>query len=205
MEKSSKYESHLLVPWRVVRSRRTYQDDWLTLRTDDCVTAHGTSIDQYHVVEQPDWVNVVALTANREVFLVRQYRHGTREICTGLPSGICDLADETPLHTAQRELMEETGLCGGSWILLRRYAANPGRQNNFVYGYLALNVCMKASRVGGDTNEVIDMLQLPWAEFISDVIAGTVELQSHHLATVLLAKEYLSAVQPQLDAWWESA
>ena len=192
MGKLSKYESQVLTPWRVVRSHTTFRDDWLTLRTDDCVTSHGKSINQYHIVEQPDWVNVLALTANREVVLVRQYRHGTRQICAGLPSGICDAADPTPLQTAQRELMEETGLRGDSWTLLRTYAANPGRQDNFVHGYLALDVRPAKASGDGDTNEVLDVLHLPWAEFIADVIAGEVELQSHHLATVLLAKEYLS-------------
>jgi 8-oxo-dGTP pyrophosphatase MutT (NUDIX family) len=192
MGKLSKYESHVLKPWTVSRSRRTFQDEWLTLRTDDCITPHGRSIDRYHIVEQPDWVNVVALTAQWQVILVRQYRHGTKQICIGLPSGICDAADDSQLHAAKRELIEETRFCSDSWDLLRKFAANPGRQNNSVFGYIALNTRIAETPCTAcDANEVIEVLQVPWAEFVSDVISGEVDLQSHHPATVLLAKEFL--------------
>jgi 8-oxo-dGTP pyrophosphatase MutT (NUDIX family) len=40
--------------------------------------------------------------------MVRQYKHGAREILLELPGGLCD-ANEPPEEAAQRELLEETG------------------------------------------------------------------------------------------------
>ena len=59
-------------------------------------------------IEYPDWVDVIALTAERNVVLVDQYRHAVGQIRTEFPAGVVDAA-ETPLAAIKRELLEETG------------------------------------------------------------------------------------------------
>ena len=65
-------------------------------------------------LEAPDWVNVIAVTRDGLVILVRQFRFGTGEVSTEIPAGMVD-AGETPLEAAQRELMEETGHAAERW------------------------------------------------------------------------------------------
>src|ERR1700735_3945287 len=115
-------------PWSVRSSRYSFRDRWLAVRGDECVTAGGTSIGPYHVVELADWVNVLALTPEGEVVLVREYRHGTAEIMLELPSGTME-AGEDPLATAIRELREETGYGGGVWRQTASFPAHPARQS----------------------------------------------------------------------------
>src|SRR4051794_28051276 len=79
--------------WKVLESRVTYQDRWLKLRTDRCETASGKILEGFHVVEFPDWINVVAIDEAQSVILAREYRHGAGRVVTGLPSGILEKTD----------------------------------------------------------------------------------------------------------------
>ena len=61
--------------WTVESSKYLVQDPWLSLRADTCRMPDGTIVEPYYVMEYPHWVNIVALTPERQVVMVRQYRH----------------------------------------------------------------------------------------------------------------------------------
>ena len=127
-------------PWDVLSSRYVSREPWLTLRQDRVRLPNGTLIDDYYVLEYPDWVNVLALTTEGLVVLVRQYRHGIRDVHFELPGGVCDSTDAGPEETARRELLEETGYGGGAWSHLSTLSANPGTHSNRTHTYLARGV-----------------------------------------------------------------
>ena len=91
---------------------------------------NGTIIPEYWISEYPPWVNVVAVTADERVVLIRQYRHGLGEVHFELPAGTTDPGDPSLETAARRELHEETGYSGGSWSLLMTVSANPALNNN---------------------------------------------------------------------------
>ncbi|MUG95543.1 hypothetical protein F7734_25545 [Scytonema sp. UIC 10036] len=70
----------MLEPWQVIGSTISYEDRWLKIQSDRCLTKTGKFIEPYHVLHYPTWVNVVALTANAEIILLSQYRHGVKLI-----------------------------------------------------------------------------------------------------------------------------
>jgi 8-oxo-dGTP pyrophosphatase MutT (NUDIX family) len=82
--------------WRVTASRYIHKDRWIALRADDCVTDDGVPVAPYYVLEYPDWVEVVALDADDNVLLVRQYRHGMGDFSIELPAGGMDPGDTDP-------------------------------------------------------------------------------------------------------------
>ena len=49
----------------------------------------------------PDWVNVIALTDEDQVVLVRQYRLGTERITLEIPGGVVDSGEEPAAAAAQ--------------------------------------------------------------------------------------------------------
>jgi NUDIX domain len=81
------------------------QPPWFVLRRDHVVLPDGHDLGSYYVVEQKEWANVVAVTADDQVVMVRQYRHGLGESHLEIPGGF---ADGEPLAGARRELVEET-------------------------------------------------------------------------------------------------
>ena len=94
------------------------------------------SAHPFYVIEAPDWINVIPLTADRRVLMVRQYRFGIEDFTLEIPGGMCD-PGEAPLEAARRELREETGHDADELIELGWVHPNPPLQNNRCYSYLA--------------------------------------------------------------------
>lgn len=140
--------------WKKLSSRDVLRERWIRLRSDRCEVAPGKIIESYYVMEEPEWVHVVALDPTRRVLLVRQYRHAVESFSWELPGGAADEGEEL-LATAQRELLEETGATGDNWKHLGGYVTNPGRHNNRVHGFVALNARV-VQPPHLDDNEVIE-------------------------------------------------
>ena len=86
------------------------------VREDFCERPTDGARHNFFVVENPDWVNVIALTKEKELILIEQYRQGTEEIILEIPGGMID-ESEDPKEAARRELTEETGYEAGEFIL----------------------------------------------------------------------------------------
>jgi len=93
----------------------------------------------FYVIEAPDWINVIPLTAGGEVVLIEQYRHGTEEVSLEIPGGMVDEGEE-PSDAAARELLEETGYAASEINFLGRTRPNPAIQNNWIHTFLARGV-----------------------------------------------------------------
>ena len=176
----------MLQLWKVLESKVTYQDRWIRLRTDRCLTSRGAMIEGYHILEFHPWINVIALTADGQIVLVREYRHGAAKIVPGLPSGSMHGDETDPEATARRELHEETGYVGGEYFALGNIYANPGIQNNRVWCYLAIGVEQSGSR-SLDPTEDIEVWTEPFAPYMRRSVEDPMELQSLHLAALHLA------------------
>ena len=92
---------------------------------------------EFYVLHTPDWVNVVPLTDDGQVVLVRQFRHGTRDFTLEIPGGMVDPDDPDPGEAARRELLEETGYAASRVEFLGKISPNPAIHNNFCHSYLA--------------------------------------------------------------------
>jgi ADP-ribose pyrophosphatase len=71
----------------------------------------GGELVEYEIKDEDDMVAVLALTTDREVVLVRQFRPGPEAVLLELPAGVVYPGDD-PARTAAAELLEETGYAG---------------------------------------------------------------------------------------------
>ena len=100
--------------WKILSSEYLIERPWLTARRDRVELPDGRIIEEYYVLEYPDWVNIVAIDKEGKMLLVRQYRHGLQRTGYELVAGVLE-KDENPMEAAKRELLEETGYAGGEW------------------------------------------------------------------------------------------
>ena len=129
-----------------------------------------------------DWVHVLAVTPDRELVMVEQYRHGSNTVELEIPGGIMDATDTSPVATGVRELREETGFEGESARLLGGVYANPAIMSNTCHMVLVENCALK-HEVEFDSGEDIVTRLVPISEVGQMVAAGKIR---HPLVVVAL-------------------
>jgi ADP-ribose pyrophosphatase len=122
----------------------------------------------------PEWVNILAFNERQELLLIRQWRHGIKEVTLEIPGGLVDEKDASPLQAAQRELREETGFSAERWEKLGWVHANPAYQNNRCHFFVARDA-RKTGEVHLDPDEKItETLFLPLPEVYQKVRGGEI-------------------------------
>jgi len=185
--------------WQVLESHYICRDPWLRLRSDILALPDDGGLSSRHVFEYPDWVDVIALTAAFNIVLVDQYRHAVGEIRTEFPAGGVDPA-EAPLDAIKRELLEETGYACEEWRPIGSAPVNPVVQTNRIHSFLALDA-RRVAEQDLDEGEVIQVREMPFAEFVGQVEAGGIELPALQLGGLFWLQSYLRrSADPRLVA-----
>jgi ADP-ribose pyrophosphatase len=155
----------------LARSPRTGEDRWLS------------------VVTTGDWINVIALTDDGHVVLVRQFRHGTREFTLEIPGGLID-PGETPAQAGARELREESGYAGGEPVSLGVVNPNPAFINNRCHTVL-IEGCRRVGDPQPDGGEDIETELRPLSTIPQAIASGEID----H-ALVICAFWWLAQARP---------
>ena len=179
--------------WSILESKNVVKDRWISLRADTCKMPNGTIVTPYYVLEYPTWVNVVAITKNKEVVLVRQYRHGCQKTLLELPAGRMEVTDKCPIEVIKRELLEETGYTGTEFIHTCTISANPANHNILTYCYLALNVELTREPHLDDT-EQIQVILKPLDDVIKD-LKEKIFLQALHVSSIFYALSHMNMIK----------
>ena len=170
--------------WSVLSTEYIHRGNWATLRVDKCRMPDGRVKPEYYVLEYPDWACALAITEDKQVLLVRQYRHAAQLVSLELPGGVIE-AGEDAATAIKRELLEETGYAFEQVELLNTIYANPATGNNRTHCFLALNG-KKTQQQRLDEHEEI-IIELYTIAELKQLIADKKIPQALHLATLLYA------------------
>lgn len=151
--------------WEILNSEYLIYNKWLKVRKDHVRIPTGVEMNDYYVLEYPDWVTIIAITEEGKFVMERQYRHGIQQTCYELCGGTIEKG-ENAMVAAQRELKEETGYEGGEWKLFTITAQNPAAMTNMCYTFLATGV--KQTTVQHlERTEDIDVCEMDEDELLS--------------------------------------
>ena len=170
-------------PWQILRSEAGPDLKLFRVRYDWYKNPRNNKDLKRLVLETVDWVNIVAITAEKKIVVVHQYRFGTGKIATEIPGGVLE-AQESPQQAAMRELQEETGYTSSSWYYLGAVEPNPAFHTNLCHHWLAERV-RKTHTPMLDEGEDITVETLDFEEIRTAIKSGQIK---HALALSALSR-----------------
>jgi len=146
--------------WKILKTDIALDNKWCVVHKDTVALPSGKIIDDYYVCIRPNVVLVFPITADGKVIMVRQYKHGAKEILLEFPSGVVDEKEDSIEAAALRELREETGYATANLELLTAVCDNPTKDTNKIFFFLARNV-EKLYDTEFDPTEDIETVEIP--------------------------------------------
>ncbi len=180
--------------WRTLASETLIKDRWIDVRADRCITPSGAEISPYYVLTYPDWVHVVALTPDRGLVLVRQYRHAAGQWLLGLPAGVVDGGDDDVERSARRELAEESGFMSDRWRKVSALYPNPATHTNRAHTFVALDAVATQAPQLDEGEEGLEVIVRPIDEVLAGLEDGIFQ-QATHVSSLLLAMRSIDALR----------
>jgi len=171
--------------WEILQDKKVYETPVFSLHQIDLIPEKSEQSVPFYVLKAPEWINVIAMTADEQIVLVEQYRAGIDASSLEIPGGMTD-PGEDPLEAAKRELLEETGFSSTSWTKIGITSSNPAILSNFTHLYLAER-CEQTAEQMTDGNEDIAVHLLPFSQFLDLIRNGTV----HHAIVLAAVSHFL--------------
>jgi 8-oxo-dGTP pyrophosphatase MutT (NUDIX family) len=160
--------------WRTLSSERVYSTPIFDLHKRKSAHPRRGERD-FFVIDPADWVNIIPLTRDREVVMVRQFRHGITGFTLEIPGGMIDPEDRDPAAAGRREMREECGYDTELIIPLGRVHPNPAIQPNFCYSFLARDVAKVAEpRNRHSGSEETEVVKVPLDQIGELIVSGKI-------------------------------
>ncbi len=161
------------LPWERLTSERL--QDCRVFRVERVIarSPNDGAEHDFFCIDSAEWVNIVPVTPDDQVVMVRQFRHGSESLTLEIPGGMVD-PGEAPKETAARELLEETGYRAERVIPVGAVNPNPALFRNRVHTYLAER-CVKVAAVQNEGAEETVVELVPIAEIPALVRGGAID------------------------------
>lgn len=163
----------MIKPWEKISTKPLGDFRVFSIHADHKISPRTGVTHDFFVIDAVNWVNVVAITTDRKVVMVEQYRHGSETVELEIPGGVMDPDDLSPVATGIRELREETGYVGENAQIVGKVFPNPAIMSNTCYTVLVEN-CRCTSPVDFDSTEDLVTRLVPLEEVPELVAKGLV-------------------------------
>ena len=82
-----------LKPWQRLTSKTVYSCRIFSLREDRKRSPRTGKGHDFYLLDAGEWINIIPITADEQVVLIRQYRHGVDDFTLEIPGGMADPED----------------------------------------------------------------------------------------------------------------
>jgi ADP-ribose pyrophosphatase len=171
-------------PWTTLKSEHIYESAWISIDKHDVLNPNGNP-GIYSVVHFKNIaIGILSLDKEYNTFIVGQYRYPLNQYSWEIPEGGGPL-DIDPLHSAKRELHEETGITANKWTKIQEMHLSNSATDEFCILYLAQDLTYGESEPEDD--EKLEVRKIHFNELYKMVEKGQIT-DSLTVAAVLKVK-----------------
>lgn len=157
-------------PWQTLASRQMYDNAWVRVREDSVIRPDGEQ-GIYGVVHFKNIAIGILAVEDDFIYLVGQYRYPLEQYSWEIPEGGCP-EGEDPLHAAQRELEEETGLRAGIWEKMGQAHLSNSVSDELAIWFLATGLTQGEHRPDG--TEKLKIRRVVFDEALEMALTGEI-------------------------------
>lgn len=155
---------------KTLKENTVYSGRIITVRNDEIELPNGKTAQREYIVHHGG-AAIVALTENKEIFLVRQYRYGASKVLLEIPAGKLEKGED-PFNCATRELNEEIGYTSDNVSLLGTIVPTPAYCGEYNYIYYATD--LKEGNQHLDEDEFLEIDKIPFDKAFEMVMSGEI-------------------------------
>lgn len=174
--------------WKTLKKKIVYSTPWLTVKEETVKLPNGEIVDDYSTVELRDVAMIFPLTEDNHVIMVKQYRHGVKQVLLELPAGTYKKGEEDAEEAAKRELQEETGYLADELNSLGELYDYPTKDTHSIKVFIATNIIYNpiAHR---EKTELVDCIKIPFEDLNQYIFDGKIKVAGT-IASIHLAQLY---------------
>lgn len=140
--------------WKVLDRKELFSDPpWVRLSVEHVETSRGARIENFYRVDLPEYVTIVAYTAEGQIVLEELYKHAVGRVMTAFPAGYLE-PGEDPIEAAKREFLEETGYAAEEWRSLGSFVVDGNRGCGHAHLVVAHGARLVQKPEWDDTEEI---------------------------------------------------
>ena len=151
---------------KTLSSQSVFDGKILHITLDEVELENGKK-SKREVVNHPGGVTVAALDEENNLYFVKQFRYPYKEVVLELPAGKLEKGS-TPLENGKRELLEETGATGYSYMSLGQVYPSPGYTSEIIHLYVCRIKTEGESRP--DDGEFLNVEKIPLDKAVEMVL-----------------------------------
>ena len=167
-----------------ISSERIYEGAIMNVRRDTVTAPKGTAYRE--IVEHNGAVAAVALTEDKNIIMVKQFRYACGEAILEIPAGKIDKRETDPVAAMKRELKEETGYSASQVLHLGDVNPSCAYSEEVIHLYLMTGLTPGEQDL--DEDEALEVLEMPFDEVYQLAVDGKL-VDSKTLAALLMAKD----------------
>lgn len=174
-------------PWQTLSRKIAYENPWIRVEHRDVLNPSGGA-GIYGVVHFKNTaIGIVPLDDEGFTWLVGQYRYTLERYSWEIPEGGGTLGTD-PLESAQRELLEETGITAHRWTPLLEMHTSNSVTDEYGVAYVAQD--LEFGTAQPEDTEDLMVRRLPFAEAVEMVLRGEIT-DALSMIAILKVNEWL--------------
>ena len=161
---------------KTISRKQIFKGKIIDVELDEVELPNGLGTSTRELVFHPGGVGVLAVTDNRNIVMVRQFRKALERVIYEIPAGKLEAGEKSDLSSAiLREMEEEIGFTTENIQKIAEFYVSPGFTNEKTTIFLAENLVKVSNPKPQDPDEVLEIHELSLDEAKELISTGEID------------------------------